>query len=95
MPMLLRAWPTRKVLRSVIELDAELQRAKEGRIWGRVRAEEVKRMRAEEASCFLQELVDAERDHQAEGHHGARQALLLQGITEPGKDYTSTETASP
>eukprot|EP00965_Chrysotila_dentata_P256150 6212452-Pleurochrysis_carterae.AAC.2 len=46
---------------SVTELEAELQRAKEGRIWARVREKELKRVRAKEASRVLQEQVDAQQ----------------------------------
>eukprot|EP00965_Chrysotila_dentata_P126540 4183947-Pleurochrysis_carterae.AAC.1 len=46
---------------AVTSLEAELQRAKEGRIWARVREEEVKSVRAEEASRALQEQVDAQQ----------------------------------
>eukprot|EP00965_Chrysotila_dentata_P171609 5663213-Pleurochrysis_carterae.AAC.1 len=46
---------------AVTELEAELQRAKEGLIWARVREEEVKREREEEASRVLQEQVDAQQ----------------------------------
>eukprot|EP00965_Chrysotila_dentata_P092808 3064574-Pleurochrysis_carterae.AAC.1 len=43
---------------AVSELEAQVQRLSEGRIWARVRAEETKRMEAEEARRVLQEQVD-------------------------------------
>eukprot|EP00965_Chrysotila_dentata_P018285 608627-Pleurochrysis_carterae.AAC.1 len=43
---------------AVSELEAQVQRLNEGRIWARVREEETKRMQAEEARRVLQEQVD-------------------------------------
>eukprot|EP00965_Chrysotila_dentata_P018850 627844-Pleurochrysis_carterae.AAC.1 len=43
---------------AVSELEADMQRAKERRIWSQVREEELKRMRAEEASRELQEQME-------------------------------------
>eukprot|EP00965_Chrysotila_dentata_P227042 6195763-Pleurochrysis_carterae.AAC.1 len=43
---------------AVSELEAQVQRLNEGRIWARVREEEMKRMQAEEARHVLQEQVD-------------------------------------
>eukprot|EP00965_Chrysotila_dentata_P091389 3017190-Pleurochrysis_carterae.AAC.1 len=45
----------KKSATAVTELEAELQRAKEGHIWARVSEEEVKLVRAGEASRVLQE----------------------------------------
>eukprot|EP00965_Chrysotila_dentata_P086930 2869375-Pleurochrysis_carterae.AAC.1 len=42
---------------AVSELEAKVQRLNEGRIWARVRKEEMKRMQAEEARLVLQEQV--------------------------------------
>eukprot|EP00965_Chrysotila_dentata_P049433 1638864-Pleurochrysis_carterae.AAC.1 len=39
---------------AVSKLEQALQRAHEGRIWARIRKEEAKRLRAEEASRVLQ-----------------------------------------
>eukprot|EP00965_Chrysotila_dentata_P231852 6198599-Pleurochrysis_carterae.AAC.2 len=43
---------------AVSELEAQVQRLNEGRIWARVREEEKKRMQSEEARRVLQEQVD-------------------------------------
>eukprot|EP00965_Chrysotila_dentata_P035648 1186237-Pleurochrysis_carterae.AAC.2 len=43
---------------AVSELEAQVQRLNEGRIWARVREEEPKRMQAEEARRVLQEQID-------------------------------------
>eukprot|EP00965_Chrysotila_dentata_P177356 5857805-Pleurochrysis_carterae.AAC.1 len=42
----------------VSELEAQVQRLNEGRIWARVQEEEAKRMQAEEARRVLQEQID-------------------------------------
>eukprot|EP00965_Chrysotila_dentata_P058676 1947275-Pleurochrysis_carterae.AAC.1 len=61
MPMLLLRAANMQNATAVTGLEAELQCAMEGRIWARVREEEVKRVRAEEASRVLQEQVDAQQ----------------------------------
>eukprot|EP00965_Chrysotila_dentata_P086828 2865586-Pleurochrysis_carterae.AAC.1 len=43
---------------AVFELEAQVQRLNEGRIWARVWAEETERMQAEEGRRVLQEQVD-------------------------------------
>eukprot|EP00966_Prymnesium_polylepis_P325229 7381210-Prymnesium_polylepis.1 len=69
---------TKEQAATLSQLEAELQRARDGRVWARVREEEVRRGRAEEESARLQHDVDrllSEANGRSREHAAEKQEL--------------------
>eukprot|EP00965_Chrysotila_dentata_P069587 2298411-Pleurochrysis_carterae.AAC.1 len=66
---------------AVSELEAQVQRLIEGRIWARVRAKETKRMQAKQARRVLQEQIDQQtKELSARSQKVAKERQELAGL---------------
>eukprot|EP00965_Chrysotila_dentata_P009330 303949-Pleurochrysis_carterae.AAC.1 len=73
---------------AVSELEAQVQRLNEGRIWARIRTEETKRMQAEEACRVLQEQVDQQANElSSRSQNAAKERQELANLRFRCKEY--------